>query len=132
MKRPLFAVGSEAWICREIMQWARLNTSRYPWLDRLYHVPNEGRRNPMMASAIGIRSGVSDYHRPAPSLGIPDLWLEVKTKTGKLTQAQKEWISDMRQIGHWVSVRYTLSCCIEYMDEWCQMVDFETQKRRQV
>jgi len=132
MRRPLFAVGSEAWICKEIMVWVRLNAPRYPWLDRMYHTPNEGRRNPMMASAIGIRSGVSDYHCPAPVREIPSLWLEVKTKTGRITDSQSSWINEMNLIGHWAEDKYTLSSCIEYIDRWCRMVDLETQKRRTV
>ena len=129
MRRPLFAVGSEAWICKEIMNWARLNDTRWPWLQRLIHISNEGKRNPIMAKAIGIRSGVSDYFCPAPSKGLPSLWLEVKTEKNKPTESQVAWKFEMIMCGDVAEIGYGLSDCLRILHAWCVEIERECKRR---
>jgi hypothetical protein len=87
-------------MCKDIMEFVRLNERRYPCLRLLRHWPNEGRRNPKLARETGIISGVSDYVLPVPNGDHIGLWLEIKAPGKEPTEAQYEWLKDMSSMGH--------------------------------
>jgi hypothetical protein len=127
-----YGPGSEHAICKAIIEWRDVNLYRFPWLEGLIHVANEGKRDERIAKAIGIKGGVSDYFCQAPVVGIPDLWLEVK-KPGKTpTPAQWAWLLGKRLRGDWADWSDDANVCIAYIERWCRMVDLETKKRRTV
>jgi len=75
--------------------WAQFN----PILrNYLYHIPNGGGRSKAEAGrfkAMGVRSGVSDYHLPLARGVYHSLYLELKPKlkgyTPKISKEQKGW-----------------------------------------
>jgi VRR-NUC domain-containing protein len=84
--------------------------------DFLISIPNGGYRHKSEAVRLkkeGLKKGVCDLFLAIPSYdGIKTemnirrgLWIEVKSKKGKLSNYQKEWIKLMRQYcGYSVSV----------------------------
>jgi hypothetical protein len=100
--------NTEHTICREIVKWARMFERRYPCLQWLRHWPNEGKRNPWLAKQIGIQAGPSDYFLPVPTARFHGLWLEIKAKGNKPTEAQERWLRDMSDLG--------------YRCEWCDSI----------
>lgn len=50
-----------------VMQWARINSGKWPELSLLHHIPNGGARNAREAAKLkrmGVLAGVSDLHLP--------------------------------------------------------------------
>lgn len=111
---------NEHQMCKEIMQWARLNERRWPCLQWLRHWPNEGKRNPWKAKEIGIIAGPSDYFLPVSSGKYHGLWLEIKTKGNKPTQHQSRWLEDMRSLGYAAEWCDTLQSAFMVLETYCR------------
>jgi hypothetical protein len=73
----------------------------YPWVFA-YHTTNEGRRTAFERykfKVLGGCAGIPDIHIPSKNL-----WIELKTKKGKLEDTQKETIVKLRESGQTVEV----------------------------
>jgi len=110
--------ASEHQIQCAIVEWARLTpinvgkTTMGKIGDYLIKNANEGKRSFSLAKKMkkeGLTSGVSDMFFAFPiNIGklnkficpTPGLWIEVKSKKGKLSESQKIWIERMRYIGY--------------------------------
>lgn len=80
-----------------IVAWARLNGIR------LFHVPNGGSRHAAEAARmkkIGVEPGVPDLCIPTMAGGYGALFLEVKSKNGKPTPKQLDWIGYLNGQGY--------------------------------
>lgn len=110
----------ESQMCAEIMQWARLNERRWPCLQWLRHWPNEGKRNPWEAKKIGIMAGPSDYFLPVPTDRYHGLWLEVKTKGKKPTEAQARWLVGMQELGYMAEYVDDLQSAFFILETYCR------------
>ena len=78
---------------RCFVEWVRLKHG-----VRIFAIPNGGKRSPREAQRLvveGVSSGV-------PDLFVPEwlLWVEMKTRTGVVSAAQKDWIAYLNGIGH--------------------------------
>ena len=71
---------------------------------RILSIPNGGARS----AITGAKMKAEGQSPGALDLFIPDwlLWIELKTITGVLSPAQKDWISYLEGIGHKVIVGY--------------------------
>jgi hypothetical protein len=118
----------EHWICKEFMTWVRLNMRRYPCLELLFHIPNEGKRNPQIAAEIGIRAGVPDYCMPVSSLEYRGFWLEIKAPKKKPTKQQLWWLERLRASGHWAEWTDDLQQAIFWADWYCGRVRYGQKK----
>lgn len=98
-----------------LMQWARvvrlpdapdvLPGSRVA--DYLYHIPNGGHRNAIVAAKLkaqGVKAGVSDLHLPLARHGFHGLWIELKAEGGRLQKSQAEWLDRMDKAGYLATV----------------------------
>ena len=77
-----------------LIQWRDYQTSRYPVLASMYHIPNGGDRHVAVAAKLkaeGTMPGVADYHLPAAYRGYFSLYIELKTmsKTSRQSKTQK-------------------------------------------
>lgn len=119
---------TETQITQGIVRWA--NLTKLPNCDLtvgdfLVGIPNAGKRKVKelingksfcvegkRLKAEGMKKGVSDLFLPFAyfSLGCNEafagLWIEVKTKTGKLSLHQKKWIELMEEKRGALSIRY--------------------------
>lgn len=93
-----------------IFVWAAWARNKYPELDLMHHIPNGGKRSKSEAArfkAQGVKAGVPDIFLPCARGGYHGLYIELKrTKGGKLSAAQKEWIDALRGQGYKVIVCY--------------------------
>ena len=76
--------------------WCASNTSRFPLLKTIFHVPNGALRDKITASrlkAAGVRAGVWDVCLPVSdaSWRYKALWVEFKKAPNKLTKEQIEF-----------------------------------------
>lgn len=93
-----------------IFAWATWAQGKYPELDLMHHIPNGGRRSKSEAARFktqGVKAGVPDICLPCARGGYHGLYIELKrTKGGKLSAAQKEWIDALRGQGYKAIVCY--------------------------
>jgi len=76
--------------------WAQSQIATVPEYRFLFHTPNGGARNPVVAqqlTAMGVRRGVPDLLWPLHRSAKHGLAIEMKSSKGALTPEQKEWLS---------------------------------------
>lgn len=98
---------SEDVIQAQVVTWAKRQVKVYPELARLFHIPNGGQRNVVVAAKLqgqGVKPGVPDLCLPVPRFGCPGLWIEMKTQDGRVSAPQKDWIAFLRSAGYRVEV----------------------------
>ena len=102
-------MSSESHHQQALILWARMSRQSSPELEHLIAIPNGAHTTPknrMRLVREGLVAGVSDLFLPVPRGGYSGLWLEMKSKKGKLRGAQSDWLEAMRKYGHAVHVVY--------------------------
>ena len=100
---------SEATEQEALMQWAAVQTARYPELQLLHHIPNGGTRRPAEAAhlkAMGVKPGVPDMCLPVARGGKHGLYIEMKCGKGRLSAPQKKMIAALTEQGYACAVCY--------------------------
>lgn len=96
---------SEAHEQKQLIQWCRTD----PRFQYLFHVPNESVGGPGWLTRnrqMGVKAGVPDLIYPVPMQGYHGLFIEMKTKTGRLSAEQKRWITALETFGYKVVVAH--------------------------
>ena len=104
-----------------VIEWARLHRRKWPELELLFAIPNGGLRHVITArrlKAEGVQAGVPDLFLPVARDGKHGLFIEMKARDGKLSNAQKEWITGLRLQGYWPMVCYSASEAILYLTRY--------------
>jgi len=86
-----------------LFEWAAFQSSKYPELSLLFHIPNGGKRNPREAARfkrMGVKPGVPDLFLPVARGGFHGLFVELKSKGGRLSEYQRQWLSKMSAEGY--------------------------------
>lgn len=86
-----------------IFTWAALHAAKYPELDLMHHIPNGGRRDKRTGAILkrqGVKAGIPDIFLPAAHGGYHGLYIELKTKTGSLSSAQRQILSKLNERGY--------------------------------
>ena len=88
----------------------------------IYAIPNGGLRKQTVAlelKAEGQMNGIPDLHIPVPRKGYASLYIEMKNgKAGRLSDAQKEIIEQLRKLGNKVEVVRTFDEFKEVVDDY--------------
>lgn len=91
-----------------LFKWANMARGKWPELELLYHVPNEGKRSYKTAARLkaeGLKSGVPDICLPVPRGGHHGLYIELKrVKNSRVTQDQLDWIEALIAQGYVAAV----------------------------
>lgn len=87
-----------------LFQWAAENRGKYPELELMFHIPNEGKR-PVHTGANmrrgGLRRGVPDICLPVPKGKYHGLYIELKrTRGSKTSDDQAMWIAALQAQGY--------------------------------
>lgn len=101
--------ASEAHEQITLFQWARVNERRLPDLWCLHAIPNGGSRHKAEALNLkrqGVKAGVSDVFLPVAKRGYHGLYIEMKAKNGRISDAQKDWINQIRKNDYMALVCY--------------------------
>lgn len=86
-----------------IVQWASLHKGRYPELESLYAIKNEGLRSLRLGKDFiesGMKRGMPDLCLPVPRGGYGALFIELKSDSGKLSESQKEILRMLMSFGN--------------------------------
>ena len=103
-----------------LFRWAALQSSKYPELALMYHIPNGGKRSKSEAArfrTMGVKAGVPDIFLPVKRSGhwltgpsdmiapYNGLYIELKRQHGgTVSPAQQTWIAALRKAGYAVEV----------------------------
>lgn len=109
---------------KALMEWASMaSIDGIRVSDYLFAIPNGGKRNPREAArlkGLGVKAGVSDLFLPVARGGYHGLWIEMKSKNGKASKAQTEWLIKMRDQGYaaalcfgWIPTKSTIKDYLE-------------------
>ena len=86
----------------------------------IIQIYNEGAgrvRRGAHAAKTGLRVGASDLFFAMPAHGYHGFFLELKSKNGKLSHVQKEFLSDMKTAGYYTYVAFSFdeaSCKLKW------------------
>ena len=96
--------SSEAVHQKIIMEWCECQKTKYPELDMIFHITNEGKRSKRTGAELkrmGLKRGIPDICLPVPNKEYNGLWIELKAdKTKRLTKEQKEWLEKLNRYGY--------------------------------
>lgn len=87
-----------------LFRWAAFASAKYPFLKRLVHIPNEGKRSTGYGAKLkrmGLMKGFPDIFLPFMSGSKGGLFIELKrSKGGRVTPEQEEWIASLNEAGY--------------------------------
>lgn len=92
-----------------LYRWINWKLPKYPELENLYHIPNEGKRSAYEGARMkreGLIPGMPDLCLPVPRGKFSALYIELKRKNGKLSKAQDERLTKLNQLGNCTAVCY--------------------------
>lgn len=92
--------------------------------DICFHIGNERACSPrqgLLLKRMGIKAGVSDIFIARASKGFHGLWIELKSKGGKLSPKQKEFIENMNREGYLAVCRYGSEEAIATIKEYLNL-----------
>lgn len=93
---------------RALFVWAKMQSGKYPELDLMYHIPNEGKRSRYTGQrmrAEGLKTGVPDICLPCARGAYHGLYIELKRRKGGTVSAnQREWIDALNKAGYMATV----------------------------
>jgi len=109
-----------------VVDWIQNHISKYPELD-LSFAPQNGammgggrigaiRAN--SAKAAGMRPGVPDLVIPSPRGGKFGLFIEMKTKIGRLHENQEQFIVQAEKYGYLCFVAYGADEAIDFLEKY--------------
>src|SRR3990167_4034108 len=112
-----------------VIQWARLNETKWPCLKYLFHPANGGKRNIRTAvrlKAGGVKAGVPDLVLPAVRYQNVErglvlaagLFIEMKSAKGRLTDSQNEWRDYLIKAGYQHFVCYNAGEAIDVITDY--------------
>lgn len=99
----------EAKIQEMLFEWAGLLSGKYPELELMYHVPNEGKRSIISGYRLkqgGLKAGVPDICLPVARGTFYGLYIELKADKGRLQENQRQWLDALAGQGYKAAVCY--------------------------
>ena len=91
-----------------LFEWAEWQQAKYPELETMHHIPNEGKRSISSGKklvAAGLKKGVPDIFLPAAKCGCHGMYIELKrTKGGGPTKEQLWWKDRLIKQGYYVVI----------------------------
>ena len=98
-------MASERQHQQAVMKWARQPSirDRWPELALLHHIKNEttgGAAEVAADKAMGVKKGVPDLCLPVARGGFHGLYIEMKTPSGRASEAQRWWATRLTEQGY--------------------------------
>lgn len=100
---------SEAKHQQAVIKWSQQPAvrSRWPELALLHHIKNETREGAAQVAvdkAMGVKAGVPDLCLPVVRDRYHGLYIEMKTESGRISEAQKWWGEKLLEQGYMFEV----------------------------
>lgn len=94
---------------------------KFPELKLLYHIPNERKCTPVQGKQLklqGVRSGIPDLHLPVSKNGYNSLYIEMKSESGRVSDEQKWWLSELEKQGSKCVVCYGWEQAVATLEDY--------------
>ena len=104
-----------------LFEWAQLNKGRFPEIETMYHIPNEGKRSQRLGAelkSMGLRKGFPDVCLPVPRRESGALYIELKAKNGKVSEDQKLWLKRLNNAGNCSVVCYGWEAAAKVIEDY--------------
>ncbi|MBP9988042.1 MAG: VRR-NUC domain-containing protein, partial [Ruminococcus sp.] len=91
---------SEAAEQEALFRWADFAKSKFPELEMMFHVPNEGKRSVANGASLkrqGLKKGVPDIFILAPKGKYHGMAIEMKKIGQKPTKEQKQFLAELEK-----------------------------------
>lgn len=113
---------SEAQHQANVIKWSQQPSIRAKWpeLALLHHIPNGGTRDAVEGRHLkqqGVKQGVPDLCLPVPRGQYHGLYIEMKTETGRTSDAQDWWGERLLAQGYFWEVCHGWSSAVRVL-EW--------------
>lgn len=113
----------------QVAGWCEImGKGKYPMLKWIYAVPNGARvawKTAKKLKAEGMKAGVPDLCLPWPVLPFDrtigwyhGLYIEMKTKGGRLSADQKDWLEYLHGVGYKAVTAWSADEAIEAIEEY--------------
>ena len=92
-----------------LFRWAQWNAGQWPELRWMYAIPNGSARHIAVAAKLkaeGVKAGIPDICLPVPRGGFGALYIELKAKGGRVSQAQRAALDALWKVGNATTVAY--------------------------
>jgi hypothetical protein len=112
---------SEAKIQGDFFSWLKLHERKHPQLALFFSVPNGTFRGPAarrLHAATGLKAGVPDCFLSFPTGRFHGLYIEFKSKTGRVSSEQARWMENLRGAG------YRVELCRSWADAANVVIDY--------
>lgn len=86
-----------------LFRWAQWHAGQWPELRWMYAIPNGGARHIAVAAKLkaeGVKAGIPDICLPVPRGGFGALYIELKAKGGRVSQAQRAALDALVGLGN--------------------------------
>lgn len=96
---------SEHDIQRMLFLWAKYTSNRYTGLYLMFAIPNGGARDKVTGAILkaeGVKPGIPDIFLPVPCGPYHGLFIELKSKGGRASDKQKEYMFRLSELGYCV------------------------------
>ena len=104
-----------------LIAWARMTESTWPELALLHAIPNGGWRHKATAGKLkaeGLKPGVPDLCLPVARHGKNGLYLEMKSKKGRVQKSQKWWLDALNDQGYLAVVCKGFASAVDVITEY--------------
>lgn len=103
------------------MDWLR---AQHPWIvPYTMHIPNERKASyyaGYILKRMGVLKGASDLFIAWPCGGYHGLWIEIKSKKGRPTTEQLDFLERMKSVGYFSALAYGAEEVINTIQEYLQ------------
>lgn len=114
-----------------LMIWCRFMQTKFPELETIYHIVNEGKRTISTGGKLkemGLRKGMPDLHLPVSRCAYPSLYIEMKKIGGKPTAEQIDCLELLERYGNAVAICEGAEQAEKVLTAYCSN-DIDTLKR---
>lgn len=104
-----------------VIEWSLTKANAYPELVLLYAIPNGGQRAKGVAGKLkaeGVKAGVPDLCLPVARGEYHALYVEMKTKIGRVADKQADWHLALVQQGNRVEVCYGAAAAVRVLEQY--------------
>lgn len=110
---------SESSIQKAVIEWV---SHKRLLRNFVIHIPNEGKRTKSYGKSLkdmGMRPGVADLFIAMPKHGYHGAWIELKSKNGRLTVTQRNFLVDMMSKNYFATYCLSIEDAIETIEWYC-------------
>lgn len=109
---------------KALFTWAKYSLNRFPELKLLHAIPNGANvsdSHRIRLVSEGLKKGMPDIHLPVSRGGYHSLYLELKSKTGKISKEQNSMMKLLQLQGNLCLVSYDLRDSINYLEQYLNL-----------